>query len=335
MNKSKNDFSEQSLIMYREPKGKKVKAFFSKPELWKKKEKREGFLFHPFNINESNALFFPIDSKAKAIDSTFLLESSELKSTTWVEYKIYFEKIKEELINKKIHKMVAAQKQCVKRPKDFSPLIYFEKICQQFPDTFLSFIYIPKKSIWIGASPEILVKESAQKLITYSLAGTKWGNAFWTDKEKEEQSFVTDFIEGNLKKIFPPKAISLSKTKNIQIGQLNHLLTTIQVKKAEGESYWQQVIARLHPTPAVCGVPQKMSQKLIEQWEGFQRKYYAGFLGMINQTDTQLYVNIRCAEIFQNQIVFYAGGGITSQSIIRNEWKETQQKINNLKNLLP
>ena len=50
----------------------------------------------------------------------------------------------------------------------------------------------------------------------------------------------------------------------------------------------------------------------------------------VSETGFDFYVNIRTAQLFQDQIVFYAGAGITEDSVAEAEWKETEAKCDNL-----
>jgi len=96
----------------------------------------------------------------------------------------------------------------------------------------------------------------------------------------------------------------------------------------------------LHPTPAVCGLPKKITKDFILNNEGYNREYYSGFLGEINkdfvskENNTDLFVNLRCMQITDNKAFIYVGGGITKDSIPENEWKETVNKSMTIKKVL-
>ena len=86
-------------------------------------------------------------------------------------------------------------------------------------------------------------------------------------------------------------------------------------------------IAELHPTPAVCGLPKNLADDFIRLKEKHERKYYTGYLGpwKLNQ-QVDLFVNLRCMEVTDDEFILYAGGGITAHSIPEKEWEETNQK---------
>nr|MBP9186254.1 chorismate-binding protein [Bacteroidia bacterium] len=47
----------------------------------------------------------------------------------------------------------------------------------------------------------------------------------------------------------------------------------------------------------------------------------------------ELFVNIRCCQLFTNTALLYSGAGITAGSNAQKEWQETQGKLNTIKSL--
>ena len=161
----------------------------------------------------------------------------------------------------------------------------------------------------MGATPEILIEGSTKKYTTVSLAGSKTlDNINWKEKELDEQRFVTNYIKEKLES----ESINYqfnSSPETVNAGNIVHLKTTfnIQTNKAPLE-----LANLLHPTPAVCGLPQKKAQDFILKNEGYNREFYTGFLGIINNRSCSLFVNLRCMQLFKNENWLYVGGGITS-----------------------
>ena len=57
-------------------------------------------------------------------------------------------------------------------------------------------------------------------------------------------------------------------------------------------------------------------------------------IGVVGEQSTQLFVNLRCAEIIQNQAYLYLGGGFTKDSTVESEWSETENKAKTLLNVM-
>ncbi len=93
------------------------------------------------------------------------------------------------------------------------------------------------------------------------------------------------------------------------------------------------MIKKLHPTPAVCGLPKEAAKQFILENESYHRKFYTGFLGELNidfktfkKEYSDLFVNLRCMDIENNAATLYVGCGITKDSIPEMEFMETVNK---------
>ena len=97
-----------------------------------------------------------------------------------------------------------------------------------------------------------------------------------------------------------------------------------------------EIIATLHPTPAVCGYPREKAKAFILKNEKFDRTYYTGFFGELNvDSQTALYVNLRCLERDTSEsLKLYIGGGITAKSKAEHEWEETVSKCRTMEAVL-
>lgn len=192
----------------------------------------------------------------------------------------------------------------------------------------------------MGATPELLVQKNKNQITTVSLAGTQiyQENMIWQEKEKEEQRFVTNYIQDKLKKYC--EKIEIGAINTIKAGQLAHLKTIIQATIIEDNKFFE-IVKELHPTPAVCGLPKENALSFILKEENYNRAYYTGFLGEWNKDfenneteKTQLYVNLRCMQIMNNQARIYVGCGITKDSIPENEYLEIVNKSNTMRAVL-
>jgi isochorismate synthase len=91
------------------------------------------------------------------------------------------------------------------------------------------------------------------------------------------------------------------------------------------------LLNNLHPTPAICGSPTKEALEIICSVEKHDREYYAGFLGPVGmENPIMLFVNLRCMQITDTNLILYAGGGITLESNPVDEWYETEIKAGTL-----
>jgi isochorismate synthase len=151
----------------------------------------------------------------------------------------------------------------------------------------------------------------------------------WGEKEKKEQAWVRDILHSDLVYLFPLAHIECSETFTRRAGNLVHLCNELKVKTSKVNV--AELVNRLHPTPAVGGIPVEEGLQFLTENENLDRAYYTGFLGPIVEDDEiDLFVNLRCAQIVQKGLLLYVGAGITSESDPEKEWEETQNKAKTL-----
>jgi isochorismate synthase len=198
-----------------------------------------------------------------------------------------------------------------------------------YPNSFVSLVKLSKDEIWLGATPEkLIIKDDKKNVTLMALAGTKLADSEenWTEKEVNEQKLVADYIFDISKKYL--KGVKVSETSTVKAGTVSHLLTTM-TGKLEAEAYFAPLTNALHPTPAVCGFPKNEALKFIAQYEGYDRSFYSGYLGILNrERNHELFVNLRTVKIEPKKITFYAGGGVNSLSDPEKEWNEVVNKMN-------
>ncbi len=209
----------------------------------------------------------------------------------------------------------------------------FNLMCNENPGAFVYLLATPETGIWMGASPELLLRKKENELQTVSLAGTKNLNemdpAHWTPKEMEEQSIVSDYID----QLFEKTGIKSYKKTGPAItkaGSVTHLKTTYRVTMDSVSGNAGKFIQELHPTPALGGYPKKAALEIIKNIEKHNRSFYGGFLGPVTGYEFNLFVNIRCMNINNDNIKIYSGGGLLNESVLEAEWEETILKSKTL-----
>ena len=201
----------------------------------------------------------------------------------------------------------------------------YQLLCKKYPNT-LCYLLISDEEIWIGATPEILGKfnKKTHEFFTMSLAGTLPINEEWSEKEIEEQKPVTHYISEILKKYVTLSEVEESETYNHISGNIKHLRTDFTAKI--GDNRLEELIEELHPTPAICGIPKDFCKEKIIEIEKYNREFYAGYIKIETEEEIYYFVNLRCAKIYKNQVIAFAGGGITELSSPEKEWRETELK---------
>ncbi|MBD3636434.1 MAG: chorismate-binding protein [Crocinitomicaceae bacterium] len=256
--------------------------------------------------------------------------NDHIQPTSHEEYTSGFEKLMTALRSGRFEKIVytRTKKETLKRSLDE----IFKDLNKNYLNTFNYFLSSPELGCWMGASPEKLCEIQDEKISAVSLAGTKNKSEKWTDKEIEEQLYVTRYIESVFKSLYCTN-ISIDGPHNLQAGPVQHLHTILSGTLPSREM-WRKVIEDLHPTPATCGIPARKSKELIRDIEGYNRSLYTGFIGIFTDEFKQCYVNLRCMQILNQDVILYVGGGITAASEIEKEWQETERKARTLTQFL-
>ncbi|WP_431242431.1 chorismate-binding protein [Flavobacterium sp. P21] len=224
---------------------------------------------------------------------------------------------------------------------EFDFIETFQHLVQLYPATFCYCFFHPKIGLWMGATPEKLLKANGNVFETMALAGTQKDNQqteiVWHQKEKDEQQFVTDFIVKRLREF--TASVVVSEPYSLKAGSIWHIKTDIS-GVLKDNSTLEEVVDTLHPTPAVCGLPKKKSKAFILENENYNRTFYTGFLGELNSTfagndaSSDLFVNLRCMQIQDDKAILYMGCGITKESIPEKEWEESVNKSMTMKRVL-
>lgn len=205
----------------------------------------------------------------------------------------------------------------------------FEILEQTYPNALVYLISSEHFGTWIGASPELLLKQKGMQIETVALAGTQLlnENRKWTRKEELEHQFVTEHIVETLERNQCVE-INVNGPYSVDSGPITHLKTDISAFLSAPNAWL--LAMDLHPTPAVCGTPRMSALDLLLSREMHERDLYAGVIGIKNEKSSQLYVNLRCAQLFDKQAFLYVGGGYTIDSIPDLEWEETENKAQTL-----
>jgi isochorismate synthase len=335
-------------VLYRKPNSKTIVGVFQENDhvYFSDSFTEKGFIFSSFNGDRS--VIFPLEFCEVSFGACKIdeennppINDNSLSSANDKEQ--FTELVKKGIATIKkgiLDKVVLSRTETIPFD-DFKTRKTAEKLFQQYPTAFCYCWFHPKIGLWMGATPEKLVYSKKDTFQTTALAGTKPyeenKELIWGEKEKKEQQFVTQFIVENIQKL--AAKVVVSDPYSYKAGNIVHLKTDIQGTLLP-EFNLKNVINMLHPTPAVCGLPQLNAKEFIENNEYYEREFYSGFLGELNydfnktETATDLFVNLRCMKIKDNEVHLYMGCGITKDSNPDKEWEETVLKSKTMKKIL-
>ncbi len=317
------------------------------PANFNKLNGQEGFVFAPYEISEKSPLVLLRPGFYKKGTEEILkidcqniqkekAEPTELENPFIIsreEYLVDIQNAIREINNTKLAKVIVSRLIPFER-KNESVGEVFLQLFQQTPNAFVYLVNLPKAGLWMGATPEILLKSEGKTLETVSLAGTQSRKEVddysWYTKEIEEQAFVSRYLLDVFYK-FNIHPYTTRGPETLESGKVAHLSTSFRFSAKKLASNLGDFIAELHPTPAVCGYPKSKAARFIPKIEKHDRRYYTGYLGPWRLNGgVGLFVNLRCMEIKPEQYILYSGGGITARSVPDDEWEETNKKATTL-----
>lgn len=241
------------------------------------------------------------------------------------------------LLHGELDKLVLSRREELRRPADFSPGRAFVRACRRYTHSYVYLCHTPRTGTWLGSTPEIILSGKEGAWQTVALAGTQpfakgMRLEAWDAKNRREQQIVAAYIRDQL------ATLGIGAEENgpypAKAGELAHLKSDFRFT-LRGEPRLGDLLALLHPTPAVCGLPKEKAYRFILDNEGYERSYYSGFIGWMDpEGQTDLYVNLRCTHIGAASFTLYAGGGLLASSQLEEEWQETEDKLQTMKAIL-
>lgn len=231
-------------------------------------------------------------------------------------------------------KIVLSRAEARPLPSDHDLADITQTLAQHYPSAFVALVSTPQDGTWLTATPETLLRVDANMISTMALAGTQWpepgtdpASLSWPDKIIEEQSLVALYI----REAFAASGISdvnETQARGVRAANLCHLRSDFTAPRdTAGPKALSKLLSTLHPTSAVCGLPRDKAMEFLRAHEGYDRRCYTGYLGPVGiEGHTDLFVNLRSAQIIGDQLCLYVGGGIVPGSDPDLEWQETVEK---------
>jgi isochorismate synthase len=237
-----------------------------------------------------------------------------------------------------MRKVVLARTVEVAAGRAVDPRLLAHRLRAVDPDAY-TFAAPTERGVIVGASPELLVSRHGSEVRSNPLAGSapRSGDAdedranaealVASAKDREEHAIVVDAVAETLRAFcgeltWDPEPV-LRETPNVW-----HLSTRFRGVLRDPAVSALDLMAELHPTPAVAGEPTDIALDTIAELEPFDRDRYAGPVGWVDANgDGEWAIALRCAELRGDRAVLYAGAGIVVGSDPGRELEETERKF--------
>ncbi|MEH6995316.1 isochorismate synthase [Neobacillus drentensis] len=307
----------------------------------------EGQTFLTTNIictqNDDNTLFEKVinervqllnSPKEIEIKRAKLLETKEIFPQEW---KQSVDDVVEDLKTGSLKKVVLARELRLFFDQRVKAEVILKNLYNQQRDSFI-FVFESNGDCFIGATPERLVKKQGNDVFSTCLAGSikrgktdeedrMLGQTLLNDKKNLiEHGYVVEMIKEALEEscdeIILPDKPQLMKIRDIQ-----HLYTPV-IGKCQKDASLLLLVERLHPTPALGGLPKEEAIEKIREVEELDRGFYAAPLGWCDyRGNGEFSVSIRSGLIQDKEASLFAGCGVVANSDSESEYLETSLKF--------
>ena len=192
--------------------------------------------------------------------------------------------------------------------------------------------------LFFGATPERLIEISNGRAYSACVAGSiERGKSAMEDRELGTELLTDhknlaehDYVVKMISEVFHDFCMDVTmpgKPGLMKIRDIQHLFTPIEGSIEQHTDIFN-LVAALHPTPALGGVPTNKSMDIIREKEQMDRGYYAAPIGWTDsEGNGEFAVAIRSALLDGKQAYLYAGGGIVADSEAEKEYEETWVKF--------
>ena len=224
------------------------------------------------------------------------------------------------------------------RPVTVEPLSIYRALRSTDPSPYMFMLHAGDETI-IGASPEMLVRCSGQRLDYRPIAGTRkrgateaedwmFGEDMRTDeKEVAEHMMLVDLGRNDLGRVAAYGSVEIGDMLDVEkYSHVQHLVTSLHAQLREGCDRFD-ALASCFPAGTVTGAPKLRSMEIIRELEPDVRGVYAGAVAYIDFAENlDSCISIRTIRLSGGVASIQAGAGVVADSVPEREYEETLNK---------
>ena len=216
----------------------------------------------------------------------------------------------------------------------------YKKLRDLNPSPYLYHMKMDNRTI-IGASPEMLIRVTGDKVETFPIAGTRKITSdekrneelkqelLHDEKELAEHTMLVDLGRNDIGRVCKYGSVHVEELMEVKkFSHVQHMVTHV-VGKLDKKYDMFDALKAVFPAGTVSGAPKVRAMEIIDELEPQARGPYAGAVGYFSFNGCcDFAIAIRSIFIDNNKGYVQAGAGIVSDSIPKNELKETEHKAN-------
>lgn len=232
---------------------------------------------------------------------------------------------------------------------NISPFELYHSIRNLNPSPYLFYLEFGGMAL-VGASPEVMVRLTDEKVELRPIAGTRRRGKTAEEeslleaelkadpKERAEHIMLVDLGRNDLGRVCTPGSVKVDEREVVEkYSHVMHLVSHVSGTLKKGCDAFD-VIRAAFPAGTLTGAPKVRAMEIIEELEGTRRGVYGGCVGYIGfDGNTDMAITIRTALFKNGEIIVQAGAGVVYNSVPKLEYQECKNKamgmIAALKNL--
>lgn len=271
-------------------------------------------------------------AKAKTHDGVILKKSDTLE-----QYSDKVEKIKQYIRDGHIFQTVLSQRWTIQtKQKGFD---LYKQLRELNPSPYLYYYNFGDFEI-IGSSPEMIVKQTDNRVYTCPIAGTRprgktpeqdaalEQELLADEKERAEHVMLVDLARNDMGRISQIGSVKVSEFMRIQrYSHVMHIVSLVEGKK-NGTSHPLDLVSSFLPAGTLSGAPKIRAMEIIDELETVRRGLYGGATGYLDFGGNMNFcITIRTMIKKGDMVYLQAGAGIVADSVPEKEYIECCNKV--------
>ncbi len=220
-----------------------------------------------------------------------------------------------------------------------SPAAFFERLRRRNPAPYEFFLNLGESEYLVGASPEMYVRVTGDRVETCPIAGTIARGAdpladaeniralLSSAKEESELTMCTDVDRNDKSRVCEPGSVRVIGRRQIEIySRVIHTVDHVEGRLRPGFDALDAFLTHMWAV-TVTGAPKAWAMQFIEDHEDRPRRWYGGAVGMIGfDGGMNTGLTLRTAHIRNGIASVRAGATLLFESDPAAEERETQLK---------
>jgi len=284
----------------------------------------------------------------QATQADFKISSALQSNMDYTQYGAAFNRVKQYIHEGDCYQVNLAQRFSAHASGDaWTAYLALRDIC---PAPFMSYMNLgdAQSSLQVlSASPERFLQVHGKHVETRPIKGTRprSDNAVEdasnandlqnSPKDRAENLMIVDLLRNDISKVCETGSVRADKLFALEsFANVHHLVSTVTGKLAEDKTAID-LLRACFPGGSITGAPKLRAMEIIEELEPDRRGLYCGAIGYVGfdgNMDTN--IAIRTAVYSDDEIRFYAGGGVVADSELAKEYRETLDKASSMLELI-